>query len=184
MYKDQPFKMQQYAGCITALDTQIGRLRSKLKELGINDNTMLFFTCDNGPENKTSGVSGPYRSRKRSLYEGGVRVPGLMTWPNQVKQPLLINAPCVTSDYLPTIVDALGIKAPANQLDGTSLLPLLQGQSIKRPTPIGFISAGQKSYSNSRYKLYQSGKKTELYDLLNDPSEKTDIAAQHPVGEP
>jgi len=97
-----------------------------------------------------------------------------------VKTPKVINAPCVTSDYLPTIVDALGIKAPKNQLDGTSILPLLQGKPIKRSAPIGFISSGQKAYNDSRYKLYKSGKKTELYDLLDDPSEKTNIAAQHP----
>jgi len=180
MYADQDFKMQQYAGCITAIDDQIGRLRTKLKELGINDNTMLFFTSDNGPENNTPGVTGPYRSRKRSLYEGGVRVPGLMTWPDAVKKPMVTNVPCVTSDYLPTIVDALGIKSPKNQLDGTSILPLLQGKTFKRSAPIGFISTNQKTYNDEQYKLYQSGKKVELYDLIKDPSEKNNIAAQHP----
>ena len=180
MYSDQDFKMQQYAGCITAIGDQMGRLRTKLKELGINDNTMLFFTSDNGPEKGTPGVAGPYRARKRSLYEGGVRVPGLMTWPNTVKKPIVTNVPCVTSDYLPTIVDALGMKSPKNQLDGTSILPLLQGKTFKRPSPIGFISSGQKVYNDAQYKLYQSGKKIELYDISTDPGEKKNIANQHP----
>ena len=180
MYADQDFEMQQYAGCITAIDDQMGRLRTKLKELGINDNTMLFFTSDNGPERNTPGVAGPYRDRKRSLHEGGVRVPGLMTWPNTVKKPIVTDAPCVTSDYLPTIVDALGIKPPKNQLDGVSILPLLQREKLKRPAPIGFISTNQKVYNDERYKLYQSGKKIELYDMVKDPSEKNNIAAQHP----
>ncbi len=182
MYKDQDFEMQQYAGCITAIDDQMGRLRAKLKELKINDDTMLFFTSDNGPENGTPGDSGPYRARKRSLYEGGVRVPGLMTWPNKVKRPMVTDAPVVTSDYLPTIVDALGISMPKNSnvLDGISILPLLEGKEFKRPSPIGFASKGQMAFNDHKYKMYAKGGKTKLYDMDVDPYEKTDVAAQHP----
>ncbi len=180
MYKDQDFNMQQYAGCITAVDDQMGRLRAKLKELGINDNTMLFFTSDNGPENGTPGESGEYRSRKRSLYEGGVRVPGLLTWPNRVKQPLVTDVPVVTSDYLPTIIDVLGIDLPANQLDGISVLPLLEGREFKRPAPIGFVSSGQKVFNGQKYKLYASGRKAELYNMETDPYEKSNVARAHP----
>lgn len=180
MYKDQNFKMQQYAGCITAIDDQMGRLRAKLKELGINDNTMLFFTSDNGPEIGTPGEAGPYRARKRSLYEGGVRVPGLMTWPNKVKQPMVTDVPLVTSDYLPTVIDVLGIDPPANTLDGISILPLLEGREFKRPTPIGFVSSGQQTLNDHKYKLYTKKGKTELYDMELDPGEQSNIASDHP----
>ncbi len=180
MYKDQDFKMQQYAGCITALDDQMGRLRAKLKELGINDNTLLFFTSDNGPENGTPGDAGPYRARKRSLYEGGVRVPGLMTWPNGVKQPMVTEAPVVTSDYLPTVVDVLGIKLPAHAVDGTSILPLLRGEDFQRPAPIGFASKGQIAMIGHTYKLYSNGKNPELYDMESDSFEKNNVAEAHP----
>jgi arylsulfatase A-like enzyme len=180
MYKDQDFKMQQYAGCITAIDDQMGRLRNKLNKLGINNNTMLFFTSDNGPENGTPGDAGQYRARKRSLYEGGVRVPGLMTWPNKIKTPMTTNVPVVTSDYLPTVIDVLGIDLPAHTLDGTSILPLLECRPFKRPTPIGFASSGQKTFNGHKYKLYTKGNKTELYDMETDPYERLNIAAKLP----
>ena len=182
MYKDQDFKMQQYAGCITAMDDQVGRLRGKLKELGIADNTILCFTSDNGPENGTPGDSGGFKARKRSLHDGGVRVPGLLAWPDKVKRPMVIETPCVTSDYLPTVIDALGINLPenANKLDGVSFLPLLEGKELNRPSPIGFASSNQKAFNDVQYKLYMHGRSTELYDMLKDPYEKTNIAKEHP----
>lgn len=182
MYKEQGFKMQQYAGCITAMDEQVGRLRAKLKELGVADNTLLFFASDNGPENSTPGEAGGFKARKRSLYEGGVRVPGLLAWPSKVKSAMVVDTPCVTSDYLPTVVDALGIKLPqsANKLDGVSFMPLLEGKELSRPTPIGFASQKQRVYNGVQYKLYQSGSSVQLYDILKDPHETTNIAADHP----
>ena len=158
MYKDQNFEMQQFAGCITAMDEQMGRLRDKLKELEIDDNTILWFTSDNGPEgnDKAPGSAGKYKGRKRSLNEGGVRVAGLMTWPNKIKKPMVIDTPVVTSDYLPTVIDALDIVMPenSNRLDGVSMLPLLEGKELKRPCPIGFVSQSQRAFNDEQYKLY------------------------------
>jgi arylsulfatase A-like enzyme len=186
MYKDQGFQMQQYAGCITAMDEQMGRLRNKLKELGINDNTILWFTSDNGPEGQSHnapGSAGKYKGRKRSLHEGGVRVPGIMVWPNKFRKPMVIDTPFVTSDYLPTVVDALGISMPekSNRLDGVSMIPLLEGKEFKRPKPIGFASQRQRAFNDEKYKLYHTnGKSFELYDMEKDPYEKTNIAEQKP----
>jgi len=183
MYQEQNFKMQQYAGCITAMDEQVGRLRNRLKELGINDNTILCFTSDNGPENGTPGETGGFKGRKRSLHDGGVRVPGLITWPDKVRQPIVIDTPCVTSDYLPTIIDALGIKLPknANPLDGVSILPLLEGKELNRPAPIGFASGNQKVFNGIQYKLYMlDNAAPQLYDMLKDPHEQNNIAGEHP----
>ncbi len=105
---------QHYYGCITAMDEQIGRLRAKLKELGVDENTMIWFCSDNGPEGRklegtSRGSAGPFRGRKRDLLEGGVRVPALLVWPEKVKKHSKIHMPCVTSDYFPTIIDILGI---------------------------------------------------------------------------
>ena len=186
MYKDQGFRMQQFAGAVTAMDAQIGRMRDKLKELKINDNTILWFTSDNGPEgnDQAPGSAGNYKGRKRSLYEGGIHVPGLMTWPNKIKKPMVVDAPVVTCDYLPTVVDALNISMPANanKLDGISMLPLLEGKELKRPAPIGFASRGQAAFNGERYKYYQKSPdaEAELYDILKDPYEKNNIADKHP----
>ena len=176
---------KNYYGCVTALDEQAGRLRRSLQELGIADNTLVWFGSDNGPEGKAGsapGSAGPFRGRKRSLYEGGIRVPGIVEWPGQIKAGSVTDVPAVTSDYLPTILDMLGI-APVDDrpLDGTSLLPLLQGRMQTRPTPIGFQSHNQMALVTERYKLYSSnaGKTWELYDLVHDPSEKVDISGQH-----
>lgn len=179
MYKDQDFEMQQYAGCITAMDDQMGRLRAKLRELGIENNTMLFFTSDNGPEAGTPGVAGPYRDRKRSLHEGGVRVPGLMVWPDGVAKPFATDAPVVTSDYLPTVMDVLGIEGPS-VMDGASFLPLLRGEKFERSGPISFVSQDQKAVNDSRYKMYTRGKSIELYDIIKDQGEENNLAETMP----
>jgi arylsulfatase A-like enzyme len=176
-YKEQNSLMRNYAGSITAMDSQIGRLRAYLKELEVNENTMIWFCSDNGPENGNPGSAGIYRERKRSLYEGGVRVPGVMVWPKVITKAFETDIPCVTSDYLPTIMDVLNIKQTKvnNKLDGVSLLSLLKGKMSKRPKPIGFCYGNQASWSDSQYKLYARNDKFELYNLIKDPKEENNI---------
>ena len=179
MYKGQNPEMQNYAGCITAMDEQIGRLRSYLKENGQNENTLIFFCSDNGPENGSPGVTGGFRDRKHSLHEGGVRVPGIMIWPKKITSPFTTDIPCVTSDYLPTIIDVLKInknKIPY-RLDGISLLPLVEGRMKERPSPIGFLFPAQESFTDNQYKLYAKNGIFELYNIVKDPYEKNDIQA-------
>jgi len=190
MYSQYSEDEQHYYGCITALDEQVGRLRSQLKELGIADNTMLWFCSDNGPEGKdgkqgrTRGSAGPFRGRKRSLFEGGVRVPALLEWPAHIEGGRVTDIPCSTSDYFPTVLDVLGfkMKGQPEPIDGVSLLPLIKGKMTKRPVPIGFESANQVSLTDNRYKIYSSnkGKTYMLFDLLEDPGEAKDLAAEKP----
>ena len=90
-----------YFGSLTAMDDQLGRLRSTLRELGVATDTMLWFCSDNGPEGraqKAPGSAAPLRGRKRSLYEGGVRVPGLLEWPRRIRSGRVTAVPCSTSD--------------------------------------------------------------------------------------
>jgi arylsulfatase A-like enzyme len=181
---------QHYYGCITAMDEQVGRLRKELRALGVADNTMLWFCSDNGPEGKdgksgrSRGSAGPFRGRKRSLFEGGVRVPGLLEWPARVEAGRTTDIPCSTCDYFPTALGALGftMKGQPEPVDGVSLLPLIEGRMSKRPVPIGFESNKQVSLTDNRYKIYSKdgGKNYMLFDLIEDPAESRDIAAEKP----
>ena len=188
-----------YHGCITAMDDQVGRLRTELEQLGIANNTMLWFCADNGPEGadgEAPGSAGGLRGRKRSLFEGGVRVPGILVWPNKVTQPRTIDAPCSTLDYFPTVLNTLGFrcKGQPTPIDGVNLLPLIEGKTDLRPQPIGFQSSGQSALIDNRYKLIKggqergkSGRKTAkatrpdgymLFDIVKDPAETTDLATE------
>jgi len=184
-----------YHGCITAMDDQMGRLRKELDDLGITKNTMLWFCSDNGPEgsSRAPGSAGNLRGRKRSLFEGGVRVPGILVWPAKIKQPRIVDVPCSTLDYFPTVLDVLGFRMQGQPLpiDGVSLLPLIEGKMTQRPRPIGFQSSGQVSLTDNRYKLIKSGGRGKggsgrradglmLFDLLEDPGETKDLAADKP----
>ena len=186
LYPDKTIQQQHYYGTITAMDDQIGRLRKELADLSIDENTLIFFTSDNGPEGKrlegcTQGTAAPLKGRKRSLYEGGIRVPGIVVWPSVISDPMVSGFPAVTSDYFPTIKEILAPEASESYpLDGISLLPLLKGKLMERPQPIGFQSGQQLALISHQYKLYSpdKGQTFELYDLLQDPSETNDLSAQ------
>jgi len=192
MYASHEKYAQHYYGCITAMDEQVGRLRMELRALGVANNTLVTFCSDNGPEgqaNSAPGTAGHLSGRKRSLLEGGIRVPGLIEWPGKVR-PGNTDIPAVTSDYLPTILDIIGAEPLEKRpVDGISLLPLIQGKMKERGKPIGFQSAGQVALIGDRYKIYGKGSRKnqpdkvialKLFDLVNDPAEKNDLAKKHP----
>ena len=189
MYPGMDDNHKHYYGCITAMDEQIGRLRNKLRELNIEDNTIVFFTSDNGPAGKGGGTKqipgarqqgspGPFRGRKGSLYEGGVRVPGLMVWPSVIKNHSETDIPFVTSDYFPTIMDILGLYPDRQPLDGISIVPLLTGDMTKRNIPICFYAKKKRAICNDTFKLISNdnGESYELYNMVEDKSETVDIS--------
>lgn len=187
MYKSLPDDERDYYGCITAMDDQVGRLRKELQELGVTDNTMVWFCSDNGPEGKDGkapGSAGPLSGRKRSLLEGGVRVPGLLVWGDRIRKGRTVDMPCSTLDYFPTVMDVLGFKMDSQPepIDGVSLLPLIEGKMKSRPVPIGFESRNQIALTDNRYKIYSSngGKTFKLFDLIEDPSETKDLSERKP----
>lgn len=187
---DNPFsdmyRGNAYFGCITAMDTQMGRLREELQSLGVEEDTMIWFCSDNGPEGRSfdeqNGSAGPFRGRKRSLYEGGVRVPAVLHWPRRIPAGQRLKAACSTSDFLPTLVDYLDLRLPDRPLDGISLRPLFEGLRTDRKFAIGFWAGKQKAWTTDRFKLYSNdnGSTYALYDLQANPNESVDLSEEFP----
>ena len=168
------------------MDRSIGDLRNGLRQLGIADQTLLWFCSDNGglPKIKPDTVGG-LRGNKGTIYEGGLRVPAIIEWPEKIKPARITSHPASVLDILPTILEITGTTYPAPQrpLDGTSLVPLFQREIGKRKKPIPFRHIGRAALIDNDMKLLtnamQKGK-FELYDLANDPSETTDISGENP----
>lgn len=183
-----------YYGEIVAIDRAMGRLRAELRRLGIAENTLVLFTSDNGATGP--GSTGGLRGKKGSVWEGGVRVPGIVEWPARIPKPRVTDVPASSSDVYPTFLDILGVRGPnpVEPLDGVSLLPLIEGKMEERPRPIGFWhyappnrraefsrDSGQAAWTGNRYKLVRPAPgRFELYDLAADPAEKEDLAASLP----
>ncbi|MBX2814394.1 MAG: sulfatase-like hydrolase/transferase [Saprospiraceae bacterium] len=171
---------QLYFGSILALDEQVGRLSSFLGDFAQLENSVIWFCSDNGPEDRTPGSAGPFRERKRSLYEGGVRVPAFLSWPHGLQHHTgsRIEIPAITHDYLPTIAEIVGLEIPGVPLDGISLLPLIQTEATERLSPFGFqFHATKRSWVTDTHKLISTneGVDYELYDLQHDPKEEQNI---------
>ncbi len=184
MYKNLSHEKQLYYGTITAMDEQMGRLKQALEDMGIEDETWLWFASDNGPERGTPGSSGPFRERKRSLYEGGVRVPAFTVWSAGIMPGKHTDVPIVTSDYLPTIVETLDLEMPEDvTLDGINMMKVFEGKKFRRKAPIGFQFGSKMSWVTNQYKLISTdgGKSFELYNLVEDVLELSDISADHPA---
>jgi arylsulfatase A-like enzyme len=192
-YPGLPEEQKHLYGCITAMDEQIGRLKTFLKEKGVAENTILFFCSDNGPADPQTkrGIAsaGPFRGHKHQMWEGGLRVPSLIEWPGHIEAGQTTNYQACTSDYFPTILDMLHIPIPNKvPLDGVSLVPMLEGKSTERQVP--FAAGYQRLYKNTelyafidgQYKICipEVGDEMMLFDLENDPSETNNLAEDNP----
>jgi arylsulfatase A-like enzyme len=183
---------RHHYGAISAMDAQIGRLRSYLEKLGIAENTLIWFCSDNGAAKYNPkfgdyggyGSNGPFRGWKAQLYEGGIRVPGILVYPKQFEKHN-ISVPCVTSDIYPTLVDLIWNKQASQPEDGMSLMPIITGKQINRGKSIGFeMGERHMVMMDDRYKLHRIKEdeifRWELYDLINDSGEKINIADTNP----
>ncbi len=183
-----------YFGALTAMDAAMGRIRELLVKYDIENNTMLWFTSDNGPEGGTPGTTGGFRGRKRDLHEGGIRVPGLIEWPAMITSNRKSDFPVMSNDLLPTVCDILGTTTPGDRpMDGESVMPFIRGQATSRNSSMkwafdlqtGWGTNHAAAISDNKYKLFATfnGNKiqnTELYDLTSDPYEQHDIKAAAP----
>ena len=130
-------KKKDYYGAIEALDFAISQILASLEHHNISNNTMIWFTSDNGPASRSPGLTKGLKGTKGTLYEGGIRVPGILQWPDAIKQNKQTDYPVSTTDFLPTIMDVTDTKLPDSRtLDGISILPFLMTQRKKRNKPI------------------------------------------------
>ena len=198
MYQTQKYSLNQidYYGSITEMDDVMGKLRKLLEDLGIKKNTMLWFTSDNGPSRHSPGVTNGLRGWKSSLYEGGVRVPGMIEWPDIITSNKVSSFPVVSNDLLPTVRDILDIKPPDNRpIDGISILPFLQGKLEHRNQSIYWAFLKPSRFKKGTYNISTSGDQYkliatyeidkiihyELYDLINDMEERIDLSKKYPL---
>lgn len=193
-------KDQNYYGEIAAIDRNVGRVRATLRELKVADDTLVWYTSDNGGSFGPNS-NGNLRGGKGSLWEGGLRVPCIVEWPARISKPFISEMPCSTLDIYPTVLAATSTMADnqVQPLDGVSLIPLFDRQSEVRSKPIPFWRysgdrTGHAALLEWPYKLHtnakpprnangkREGKKllTLLYDVSADPMETTDLAADQP----
>jgi arylsulfatase A-like enzyme len=177
-----------YAGMVSRLDKYVGQILATLKEQGLDNNTLVVFTSDNGPgyDNGFFNSNGPFKGRKLTLYEGGIRMPFAARWPGTIQAGSTTNHPAAFWDFLPTACEMAGIK-PSLKIDGISYLPALKGNKEKQAKHDFFyweINESQgpvQAILMGKWKgIHAYEKPFELYDLEADPAESNNIAAAHP----
>ncbi|MFZ5829881.1 MAG: sulfatase-like hydrolase/transferase [Planctomycetota bacterium] len=197
-------QMRIFCAALTDIDTQVGRLLRTLDELGVAENTIIFFSSDNGPEdyrianaaNAGVGSAGPLRARKRSMYEGGIRTFGVLRWPGRVPAGRVDDQSVIGAvDWLPTICKLAGVTPPPEAtLDGEDVSDIWLGQSRPRLKPLCWewlfnVQGAAEGYMppmlamrEGQWKLFAShdGSRAELYDIAQDAGEEHDLASQRP----
>lgn len=194
-YGSQPEPHAAFAAMVTLLDNQVGEIVAKLKELGIDNNTLVIFSSDNGPHLEGGAdpdyfnSNGPFKGYKRDLYEGGIHVPMVVKWPAKVRASSQSNHISAFWDVLPTITDILETSTPDN-IDGISFLPsLLDDKNQKQHDFLywefhekkGRLALRQGDWKLIRYDVFiPENTSTELYNLSNDPGEENNVAEVNP----
>jgi arylsulfatase A-like enzyme len=179
-------KRRTYGGMLSGLDAAVGRVLAKVRELGQEENTLIFFYSDNGgPTHHTTSRNDPLRGEKGQFYEGGIRVPFLMQWKARVKAGSTYTQPVMGFDCHATALAASGIAIPENKpLDGVNLLPFLNAETPGSPHAFLCWRAGtQKAIRIGDWKLVQEGRvgSPQLFNLGTDLSETTDLATSEPA---
>ena len=180
-------RSQHHYGELVAMDRSIGTLRAGLREFGIDGNTLLWFTSDNGGlRNIEPGTVGGLRGFKGSLYEGGIRVPAVIEWPERIREPRINSFPASTMDIFPTVAAAAGAppSAALQPQDGMDLSPLFTQDPGSREKPIGFRHMGKLALIDNDLKVVKAQAdpdgKWEIFNLGSDPGETNDISASNP----
>ncbi|MGQ0633531.1 MAG: sulfatase [Planctomycetaceae bacterium] len=173
-----------YAAMLSEMDDAVGTVRAKLREAGLEQDTLVFFLSDNGGHPPLNAASNhPLRGQKGTLYEGGVRVPFFVKWPGHIPAGKIYSQPVICQDILSTSLAVAGVKPPTDlQLDGVDLLPALSGKADRPPHETLYWRVGEfRAIRHGRWKLVMSANTPPgLYDLETDLSETRDLSAEQP----
>jgi arylsulfatase A-like enzyme len=187
-YRSQETPHAAFAAMVTRMDRAVGSLLEKLKALGLDENTLVMFTSDNGPHREGGGDPdffqsyGPLRGIKRDLYEGGIRVPMIARWPGKIAAGTTTDFACAHWDFLPTACELGGAQSPAT-IDGLSIVPTLMGKD-QRPHEYLYWEFYERGFDQAirmgDWKGIRNGlgEPLQLYNLKADLQEKNDVAAR------
>ena len=177
--------LQVYSGMINALDRSVGKIIEKLKELDIYGKTLIIFTSDNGGANyiELEDINKPYRGWKISFFEGGIRVPYIVSWPDEINPGKKSDNAVHHFDIFPTIAKAAGIEL-SNKIDGVDLLPFINNNSSSKPHKTLFWRSGNHQavlHENWKYIISKNENFRWLFDTSADPTEKNNLLQSHPL---
>ncbi len=177
-------RRQTYAAMITSMDDGIGKVRAKLKELNLDKNTLIYFVSDNGGSPSNASDNSPLRGHKSDVWEGGVRVPFVVSWPGHVPVGAKYNKPVSTLDFVPTSLAVAGVDTTGVPgIEGTNLIPFLDGKDKAAPHDKLFWRefTGVWAIREGDWKLVQDKDGSRhLFNIAKDNSEKNDVRKQNP----
>jgi arylsulfatase B len=168
-----------FAAMLSHLDDSVGRVIGQLRESGIEENTLVVFLSDNGgPTKELTSSNAPLRGGKGQLWEGGIRVPFIVSWKGRIPS-MVIDSPVMSLDLTATALDVGGVDSSKGRLDGINLLPVLTDKPSQSPDRTLFWRVGNKNALRSGdWKLVRDGNDWQLYNLANDSGETSDLASQ------
>jgi arylsulfatase A-like enzyme len=197
-YKDLEYPRNLYAAFVSTLDARIGRLLRQLDQLGLRENTLIVYQSDHGHSceeraHQGGGSAGPYRGAKFSLFEGGIRVPAIISWPGHLPEGAVRDQMAHSCDWLPTIAELCGVELLEKDIDGRSLAKVLQSETAESPHDVVHWTIGNSwAIREGNWKLLGNPKDTSekgplgtddklfLVNLETNPEEMRNMAPMEP----
>jgi|TARA_B100000959_G_scaffold273763_1_gene324684 arylsulfatase A-like enzyme len=202
MFDHLPWDRQVMAAMISAVDDSIGKIMNEVDRLGLSEDTLSVFTSDNGPSRESrnwldgtldpyyGGTSGQFKGHKYSLFEGGIRLPGILNWPGHIAKGVVSDTPVASMDVVPTVLDAAEIDVRQYEIDGTSLLGHVTQRAKLDDRSLFWEIGDQTAVRRGKWKLVLNGQLVEhedsiaeihLSDLETDPAEAINLVDKEPA---